>query len=133
MSLSALLFSAVIDSLSPKAAPLACTFPDAEARSLPISVEVRHNPSLFDRAGRFQVQLVTSDVGEFDAAAGPSDPAGSFKVMIRGKRDEGDRIAVAVRADGGAVLKTVTPEGEDDELRRGRCRHFEPYLRRWTS
>ncbi|MGR3756175.1 MAG: hypothetical protein ACU0AT_02960 [Tranquillimonas sp.] len=133
MSMTALLLTALLNSITTTPKPLACVFP-AEGADAPqtISLSIEDNPSLFDSGSWFQVRMNLTDQGEMKGAAGRFTAADSWDVLIRGRKDDSTRVAVGLRKDGVAVLK-MAADGSDETTRVGKCRDFERYLKRWTS
>lgn len=134
MGLSAFVLTGLLSAVPQPDAGLACTFPamaGQDQAQIPLTVNVEHTPSLFDRGTNFQVQLTLSSVGDFDAAAGPEKAGSHWDVIIRGIRER-DRVAVGLKADGTAMLKIAAASGEN-QTRFGRCEGYEGYLQRWTD
>jgi hypothetical protein len=126
MALTGLILSTVLTAMPAANTPLACTFPDSQKKAAPITVQVKHNPSLFDIGSNFQVHLNMPRVGDFDAAARPEEESEHWDVIIRGVRKD-RRVAVGLKSDGTALLRMV---GADKETRLGRCEGYETYLKR---
>lgn len=135
MSVTALLLTALLNSVISAPRPLACVFPGADSgpgTEETISLQVQDRPSLFDSGGWYQVRLHLSDHGDLKGAAGHFDQAKDWDVLIRGKQGPDTKVAIGLRRDGKAVLK-MAGSGADETTRMGHCRDFENYLRRWTS
>lgn len=131
MALTGLVLTTLLNTF-PQAEPtLACTFPDRQDETAPITLKVEHHPSLFDLGPNFQVDLVLSSVGHFDAAAGPEPDSADWAVVIRGVRED-RQLALALKTDGTAIMRLVADDTQK-QTRVGHCQGHEDLLRRWTS
>ena len=57
MALTGFILTTLLSTFTPAETTLACTFPDGAKQSRPITLQVEHNPSLFDIGENYQVQM----------------------------------------------------------------------------
>lgn len=132
MALSGFILTTLLSTFGPAVPTLACSFPDRAQQTPPITLLVEHNPSLFDLGENYQVHLSLGKLGQFDAAAAPERRSAEWDVVIRGIQND-RQLAVALRADGTAIMRLVSDGAAQKQTRLGHCQGYETYLRRWTS